>query len=129
MKKLLIILLLIVGCAPQTTTTFYIGMTEDEFQMKNPNIERLDFTYDSGEKGFFSDVYKGYSMETAVDKSKKTKLGYWYTETTKGLVSYLSFGLFSDFYYEFDHKADTLNLVRFEFWEIDYSKYPNSKPE
>ena len=32
MKKLILLsILLIVGCAPKTTTTFYIGMTEEEF--------------------------------------------------------------------------------------------------
>ena len=36
LTKSLIILLLIVGCAP-TTATFYIGMTEEEFTDKNYN--------------------------------------------------------------------------------------------
>ena len=37
MKKLLLILLLIVGCAPTKPpiATFYIGMTEDEFYEQN----------------------------------------------------------------------------------------------
>ena len=38
MKKLLLIVLLIVGCAHKPpTATFYIGMTEEEFIVKNPN--------------------------------------------------------------------------------------------
>ncbi len=37
MKKLVIIALLIVGCAP-TTANFYIGMTTEEFEDNNHNI-------------------------------------------------------------------------------------------
>ena len=38
MIRRLIILLLIVGCAP-TTATFYIGMTEEQFIEQNKNIK------------------------------------------------------------------------------------------
>ena len=38
MKKLLLIALLIVGCAP-TTASFYIGMPIEEFENNNPNIK------------------------------------------------------------------------------------------
>ena len=37
MKKLLIIALLVVGCAP-TTATFYIGMSESEFIKENKDL-------------------------------------------------------------------------------------------
>ena len=39
MKKILIIALFIVGCAP-TTATFYIGMPVEEFKEKNPYIKK-----------------------------------------------------------------------------------------
>ena len=44
MKKLLIIALLVVGCAP-TTATFYIGMPKEEFKSKNQsNIHKIKGT-------------------------------------------------------------------------------------
>ena len=123
MLRRLIILLLIVGCAPKTTTTFYIGMTQDEFQIQNPDIERMDLTVLSGKK-------EGFVIgEVAVDKSNKTNSPYFYFEDKEGIVSYLSFGLFSSFSYNFDPEVDTLTSVQYGFWEIDYSKYPGSKPE
>ena len=42
MIRRLTILLLIVGCAPKTTATFYIGMTEEEFMTKNPHCKKTD---------------------------------------------------------------------------------------
>ena len=49
MKKLLLLTLLIVGCAhkpPQTT--FYIGMTKEEFRKNNLNIEHAPFSIGIG---------------------------------------------------------------------------------
>ena len=120
MIRRLIILLLIVGCAPKTTTTFYIGMTQDEFQMQNPNIERMDLTVLSGKK-------EGFVIgEVAVDKSNKTNSPYFYFEDKEGIVSYLSFGLFSNFTYNFDPEVDTLTSVQYGFWEVNYDKYATS---
>ena len=120
MKKLLIILLLIVGCAPKTTTTFYIGMTQDEFQIQNPDIKRMDLTVLSGKK-------EGLVIgKQAVDKSIKTNSPYFYIEEKEGIVSYLSFGLFSSFTYHFDTEVDTLTSVNYGFWEVNYDKYTTS---
>ena len=120
MIRRLIILLLIVGCAPKTTTTFYIGMTQDEFQMQNPDIERMDLTVLSGKK-------EGFVIgEVAVDKSNKTNSPYFYFEDKEGIVSYLSFGLFSNFTYNFDPEVDTLTSVQYGFWEVNYDKYATS---
>ena len=117
MIRRLIILLLIVGCAPKTNTTFYIGMTEDEFQMKNPNIDRMDLTYVSGEKKAF------VIGETATDKSKKATEHYFYIQEKEGLITYLSFGMFGTFIYFFDTEVDTLTSVQYGFFEINYDKY------
>ena len=120
MIRRLIILLLIVGCAPKTTTTFYIGMTQDEFQMQNPDIERMDLTVLSGKK-------EGFVIgEVAVDKSNKTNGPYFYFEDKEGIVSYLSFGLFSSFTYHFDTEVDILTSVNYGFWEVNYDKYTTS---
>ena len=59
MKKLLLIALLIVGCAPKTQAEFYIGMSEKEFLMKNNlnlssevyynHIRKRNFIYQRGD--------------------------------------------------------------------------------
>ena len=50
MIRRLIILLLIVGCAPTKppTATFYIGITKDEFRENNPNISHDPLKIDEG---------------------------------------------------------------------------------
>ena len=62
MKKLILLsILLVVGCAHKPPiATFYVGMTEEEFQMKNPNIDRIDMIDISGEeKGFIAGFIAG----------------------------------------------------------------------
>ena len=39
MKKLLIIALFIIGCAPKIRNS-YVGMTEQEFKKKKPNLDK-----------------------------------------------------------------------------------------
>ena len=75
MKKLLLIALLIVGCAP-TTATFYIGMSIEEFAVKNPhicnNIDKYDTGFDNDafviEKDvgikYFSDYFFKFNDDT-----------------------------------------------------------------
>ena len=119
MKKLLLLsVILFVGCAiikdigmadNKSTAFFIIGMTEEEFSRKNPTItEKLN---ESGE------------FLTYIDGCKKK---YTYILLMKipalGCEEYM-----------FDFKNDTLIAVyrgRNNFnREIDYSKYPGSKPE
>ena len=48
MIRRLIILLLIVGCAPTTTPNYYIGISEKEFIINNPNLSKYEITIDIG---------------------------------------------------------------------------------
>ena len=97
MKKLLLLTLLVVGCAhkpPQTT--FYIGMTKEEFRKNNLNIDHAPFSIGN----------KTMSIENE--------------------------GSLNEYIFEFDN--DSLFAVYHNVWnmtrekEIDYSKYPSSKP-
>ena len=117
-KKLLLIVLLIVGCAPTKppATEFYIGMTEEEFSRNNPNLKPIYQDTNSSSKFrriLFNDVY--------------------YHEKEDKIISKLFGGAFSDYYFYF--KNDSLSAVYYGGVnidmkkEIDYSKYPNSKPE
>ena len=105
MKKLLIIALFIVGCAP-TTATFYIGMPKEEFKNNNPKLT-LDGNSIDGDDS--DPVY--------VDKMEDN-FGYKFFKA-----------------YAFEFENDTLISVYRGLWnmlidkEIDYSKYPNSKPK
>ena len=105
MIRRLIILLLIVGCAP-TSTTFYIGMPVEEFKNNNPELNLDDNFIDGGDS---DPVY--------VDKMEDN-FGYKFFKV-----------------YAFEFENDTLIAVYRGLWnifidkEIDYSKYPNSKPE
>ena len=115
--KSLFILLLIVGCAYKPpTANFYIGMTEEEFIRKNPDLNPIHEDMNSSSKVrrlLFDDVY--------------------YHEKEDKIISWLFFGAFSDYYYYF--KNDSLIAVYYGgvnvdiSKEIDYSKYPGSKPE
>ena len=61
--KLLLIALLIVGCATKTltpTATFCIGMTEGEFIRKNLDIEKTDYIGETDKLGRYS-TYIGNS--------------------------------------------------------------------
>ena len=108
MKKLILLsILLIVGCAPTKppTATFYIGMLESEFVSINPTIKKKD---------------REVSFEPVNPAGVSTVKVYYE-------------GGISKYYYGFN--GDTLravwhglaNVVKNQ--QIDYSKYPNSKPE
>ena len=104
MIRRLIILLLIVGCAHKATikpplATFYIGMTEEVFKKNNPDLHLLP------------------SPPPFIDMS----------------MSIENEGSLNEYIFAFDN--DTLFAVYHNIWnmtrkkEIDYSKYPDSKPE
>ena len=119
MKKILIIALLVFGCstmrniyqkefvAEKSTAFFQIGMTEKEFIRKNPDIT---------EKLNESDEFTTYI------NSEQPYKNIWIIKIPLRFEKYM---------YEF--KNDTLIAVyrgRNNYnREIDYSKYPNSKPE
>ena len=120
MKKLILLsIILIVGCstmrniyqkefvAEKSTAFFQIGMTEKEFIRKNPDIT---------EKLNESDEFTTYINSEQPYKS------IWIIKIPLRFEKYM---------YEF--KNDTLIAVyrgRNNYnREIDYSKYPNSKPE
>ena len=119
MKKLIFIALLIVGCstmkniyqkefvADKSTAFFQIGMTEKEFIRKNPSItEKLT---------------ESSEFTTYIESEPKYRY-IWGKEIPLA---------FEEFMFEF--KNDTLIAVyrgRNNYnREIDYSKYPNSKPK
>ena len=99
MKKLLLIALLIVGCAPTRppAAQFYIGMTEKEYKKINPNFK----------------AYRGF---------KKIEGDRYYFDRVGE-----SKNLLNDYFYHFED--DTLNKVfrglpnLFLQKEIDYDKY------
>ena len=100
MIRRLIILLLIVGCAPTKPpeATFYIGMTKEEFLIKNPHFLDKD-----------NNIYN-----PLVD-------GFTYFEGDNKKLSP------SEYLYAFGN-GDTLRAVWYgmQFWinkEIDYDKY------
>ena len=101
MKKLLIILLLIVGCAPTKppTATFYIGMSIEEFKNKNKTVN-LKTTP-------MKIMDQSMSIE---NEGSSNEYIFLFANDTLGAVF-----------------QGSLNLLRKK--EIDYSKYPDSKPE
>ena len=126
MIRRLIILLLIVGCAP-TTANFYIGMTEKEFIQQNnlimneENIVKRD--------RITGDFIKVYDQFQRTDFSQIRLL----SEKDENRVMYKIDEKLSSYYFNFYN--DTLATVYRGKWnsvwekEIDYSKYPNSKPK
>ena len=120
MIRRLIILLLIVGCAPTKppTVTFYIGMTEEEFiQGNNINIDK---NYILASKSSKSDKFAKFNSAIFAGDSL--------------LVVYVEKqNLLMDYYFEFSDDtlahvyAGSKNWINVK--EIDYSKYPNSKPK
>ena len=80
MIRRLIILLLIVGCAPKTTTKYYIGMTEQEFTNNNQYLEKWEITTDVG-NGFWIEMHKVETNDTA------GTLPYFYSEKKGGLIT------------------------------------------
>ena len=103
MKKVLILALFIVGCAP-TTATFYIGMPVEEFKNNNPKLNLDDIDGDDSDPLYIDWMDDNFGLRT-----------------------------FKEYAFEFEN--DTLIAVYHGVWnafiqkEIDYSKYPNSKPE
>ena len=105
MIRRLIILLLIVGCAP-TTATFYIGMPVEEFKNNNSklNLDGNSIDWDDSDPIYMDKMEDNFGLK-----------------------------FFKEYMFEFEN--DTLNAVYRGLWnviiekEIDYSKYPNSKPE
>ena len=135
MKKLLIILLLIVGCAAikkRTTFTtaaiFYIGMTEEEFIIKNPSItkkndwQRWEKVINSPE----STTYFEYESITTfvfhkVDEEERTTDGLAIPNPRqKYIFAFNNDTLFAVYHGKLNDNSKI---------EIDYSKYPNSNPE
>jgi len=109
MKKLILLsIMLIVGCAPTKPpeATFYVGMSESKFVNINPTIKKKD---------------REISLDPIDPIVGVSTIKVYYE------------GGISKYYYGFN--ADTLravwhglaNVVRNQ--QIDYSKYPNSKPE
>ena len=118
MIRRLIILLLIVGCAPTKPpeATFYIGMTEEEFIQGNNITSKSNIISNSSK----SDKFVKFNSGIFVGDS----ISVLYAEKQNLLM-----------YYYFEFSGDTLAHVYggLKNWqdlkEMDYSKYPNSKPE
>ena len=120
MIRRLIILLLIVGCAPTKppSVTFYLGMGEKEFIEKN-NIDIDTKSIIAGSKG---DSIAFSKIRTSALPSYGSSATY--TATNNG----------KSFYY-FEFADDTLMGVYRGYLNyvivnpINYSKYPNSNPQ
>ena len=118
MIRRLIILLLIVGCAPTkpSTANFYIGMTEEEFKEKNPDLRPM---------------HEDINISSQVGRLLFNE--FYYHEKEDKISSWLFFGALSDYYFYFKndtllavyHGGVNIDIKR----EIDYSKYPGSLPE
>ena len=135
MKKLiLLILLFIVGCATLKESTTYttaakfkIGMTEKEFITQNPSITK------SNDWQQWVKVINSPKSITYIEHENKTTFVFHKADeeekTTHGLTIP---NPHQKYIFAFNH--DTLFAVYHELndnskIEIDYSKYPNSKPE
>jgi len=113
MKKLILLsILLIVGCAPKTTTYYYIGMSEQEFINNNPNLDKWEITNDIG-SGFWITFKKISKTDTS------GILPYFYQEEKVGLITWLSFGEMKTFDYFFNPETDTLTKVTYAFIKVD----------
>ena len=130
----LIILLLIVGCAAikkRTTFTtaaiFYIGMTEEEFIIKNPSITKKN-DWQRWEKVINSPVlttYIEYETKTTFIVHKVNEDGNTYGAAIPNPKQEYIFAFKNDTLFAVYHGELNDDLKR----EIDYSNYPNSKPE
>ena len=108
----LIILLLIVGCAPKTTTNYYIGISEQEFIINNPNLSKYEITTDIGNHFFM--------VWNEVDKTDTSRiLPYFYIEENVGLITRLTGGRFKHYTYLFNPEMDTLTEVRYGPIKLD----------
>ena len=112
MIRRLIILLLIVGCAP-TTATFYIGMNEDEFKNKNPHIKKHTIQdYNN------SNVYiENTGIIPAGHVTSQRYIFLFNNDTLSGVYR----GILNTIQNNSEKVAIKI--------EIDYSKYPGSLPE
>ena len=121
MIRRLIILLLIVGCVPTkpSTATFYVGMPEEKF-IKDNNF-KFDKKYTplaskSSKRNKIikinSGIFVGDTVSTIYAESQKL-LTWYYFEFSSDTLSHVYAGL--------------KNWIKLK--EIDYSKYPGSKPE
>ena len=135
MKKLIFIALLIVGCATlkeattyTTAAKFKLGMTEEEFIRQNPSIteendwQRWEKVINSPE----ATTYIEYESKTTfvfhkVDEEEKTTHGLAIPNPRQKYI----FAFNNDTLIAVYHGKLNDNSKR----EIDYSKYPNSKPE
>ena len=114
MKKLLLIALLIVGCAHKPpTATFYIGMNEEEFKNKNPHIKKHTIQdYNN------SNVYiENTGIIPAGHVTSQRYIFLFNNDTLSGVYR----GILNTIKNNSEKVAIKI--------EIDYSKYPDSKPE
>ena len=102
MKKLLLIALLIVGCAPKTATNYHIGMSEQEFNKKNPNLS----------KHAIAKSALGNAAMIIVDAEENNDLPYFYIEKRKGIATWITFGKINAYFYHFDPETDTLASIQ-----------------
>ena len=135
MIRRLIILLLIVGCAAlkeattyTTAAKFKLGMTEEEFIRQNPSItEKNDWQkWEKVINSPESTTYIEYESKATfvfhkVDEKEKTTHGL---ATPNPFQQYI-FAFRNDTLFAVYHGELNDDLKR----EIDYSNYPNSKPE
>ena len=112
MIRRLTILLLIIGCAPKTTTKYYIGMTEQEFTNNNQYLEKWKITTDVG-NGFWMEMHKVKTNDTT------RTLPYFYSEQKEGFITWLSFGKWNHYYYFFNPETDTLTKVKYGSIKVD----------
>jgi len=97
----LIILLLIVGCAPKS----YVGMTEKDFLEKKPNLDKYAV----------KDSYLSNAVMNVVDPEENKDLIYFYTERIPQLkiITWLTGGRVNGYFYYFDPKTDTLTYIQY----------------
>ena len=136
MKKLILLsIMLIVGCAAlkeattyTTAAKFKLGMTEEEFIRQNPSITEKN-NWQQWEKVINSPestTYIAYESKATFVAHKVDEKG----KTTHGLaipnpVQEYIFAFKNDTLFAVYHGELNDDLKR----EIDYSNYPNSKPE
>ena len=101
MKKLLILALFIVGCAPKS----YIGMTEKDFLEKKPYLIKY-----SVKNSYLSDAV----MEVVAPENNE-ELPYFYTENIPHfkIITWFTFGRVNGYYYFFDPETDTLSYIKY----------------
>ena len=112
MIRRLIILLLIVGCAP-TTSNFYIGMTEEEFVDKNSNN---------------SSIQKEYFISTPPDPNFDNRITMYY-ENERSIGAWFDIlGLFTDYtFWFFDDSVYQVQHGVYKAVEIDSSRIESFK--